>query len=428
MRRGIACLIAILSSAGVAARADAPKTAEELGLMRGFPPPADKQVTHANLAEAPYNRWAFQHMRELLPSRALERGDGPVAALPRGEPLDLRGLSVDLPGEQSMKVSTWMYRAYTDAFLVLHRGRIVYEAYFNDMTPETPHQMMSVSKSFCAAVVLTLIEEGKIDTAAPVSRYVPELGTSAYGDASVQQVLDMTVGVAFDEDYRDPKSEWRRFGYALGLYPPPAGYDGPMNLYSYLPTLRKSGEHGEAFHYVSADTEVLGWIAERASGAQWSRLLSERLWRKLGVEHDAYYWLDPAAREGVSAALNISARDAARFGQMILERGTLDGRRVLSKTVAERILQPGDPAPFNRFYQDRWYAEVGYAYHDQWWTFRNEHKSVAALGIHGQHIYIDPVAEMVIVRQSSDPQPESDISETDGPIVYHVIAKALMAR
>jgi hypothetical protein len=407
---------------------EAPATASELGLMQGFPPPADKRITWRNFMEAPQNRWSFQHIRELQPTREIYRGAGPVAAL-AFEAVALDDLEVEITGGRRVSVSRWQQEAYTDAMLVLHRGVLVYEKYMNGMAPHTQHQMFSVTKSFVGAMMLALIEADLVDPALSVAHYVPELKDSAFGDATVQQVLDMTTAVAYSEIYDDPDSDIARYGHVFHIWgTPPADYDGPDNLYEYLPTLKKKGEHGHAFHYVTPNTDVLAWILSRVTNLSVAEAMETMLFQPMGAERDAYLWLDASGREMAGGGLNITGRDAARFGQMILQKGHYNGRQVLPAAVAERILQAGDPAPFNRYYQDPWFEQIGYAYHDQWWTFNNAHKAVSAMGVHGQLIYIDPVAQMVVVKLSSDPEAESDINETDGPLVYHAIAEYLMKR
>jgi CubicO group peptidase (beta-lactamase class C family) len=242
-------------------------------------------------------------------------------------------------------------------------------------------------------------------------------------------VLDMTTAVKYSEDYLDRDSDIARYGHVFSIWGgPPNGHTGPTNLYDYLPTLRKQGEHGHAFHYVTPNTDVLGWIVSRTTNQSVSAALESVLFQRLGPERDAYIWLDGSATEMAGGGLNITARDSARFGQMILNHGRFNGHQVIPASVAKRILRPGDPAPFNRLYQDPWYEHVGFAYHDQWWTFNNAHKGVSALGVHGQQIYLDSTAQMVVVKQSSDPAPESDINETDGPLVYQALAEFLMKR
>jgi CubicO group peptidase (beta-lactamase class C family) len=403
-----------------------PKTAKEMGLMQGFPPPADKRISNQNFMQAPQNRWSFQHIRELQPTREIYRGTGSASRL-ENKPIDLDALEFTTSDDRRITFARWQQESYTDSIVVLHQGKIVYEKYSNGIMPHTQHQMFSATKSFVGTMVLVLAEQGRIDLARTVGHYLPELKGSAFYDATVQQVLDMTTAVKYSEDYLDRDSDIWRYGYVFSLWGgPPDGYKGPMNLYDYLPTLRKQGEHGHAFHYVTPNTDVLGWIASRVANQSVSAALESMLFRPLGPERDAYIWLDGSATEMAGGGLNITARDTARFGQMILQNGRFNGQQIIPASVAKRILRSGDPAPFNRFYQDPWYEQVGFAYHDQWWTFNNPHKGVSALGIHGQQIYLDSTAQMVVVKQSSDPEPESDINETDGPLVYQALAEHLM--
>jgi len=405
-----------------------PKTARELGLMQGFPPPPDKQVTKQNFMDAPQNRWSFQNIRELQPTREVYRGAGPASRL-ESNAIDLDALEFETSDSRRITFARWQQESYTDAIVVLHRGKIVSEKYSNGMAPHTQHQMFSATKSFVGTMVLVLAERGRIELERNVAHYLPELEKSAFGDATVQQVLDMTTAVQYSEDYLDRDSDIARYGRVFSIWGgPPNGYTGPTNLYDYLPTLSKQGKHGHAFHYVTPNTDVLGWIVSRTTNQSVSAALESMLFQPLGPERDAYIWLDGSATEMAGGGLNITARDSARFGQMILNHGRFDGRQVIPASVAKRILRPGDPAPFNRLYQDPWYEHVGFAYHDQWWTFNNAHKGVSALGVHGQQIYLDSTAQMVVVKQSSDPAPESDINETDGPLVYQALAEFLMRR
>jgi len=436
MIRFSVCRVALtmLLGAALTAQAAPDPGIAELGLMQGFPPPAQQQITRSNFMAPPLNRWSFQHIRELQPTRELYRGDGPVAALASAA-LDLGSIKAAVRDGRMLSLDEFLDESHTDAFLVLHRGRIVFERYMNGMQPHRQHQMFSATKSFVGTVMLTLIEQGRVDAAATVASYLPELRDSAFADATVQQVLDMTTAVSYSEIYDDPESDIARYGWVFGVWgAPPPGYDGPMTIYDYLPTLRKKGVHGEAFHYVTPNTDVLAWIIQRVSGKSIDALIAETIWQPLGTERDGYIWLDGSGAAMAGGGLNITARDAARFGQMILQKGYFNGRQVLPEAVAARILQPGNPETFTRYYaalypDDNWYGEIAHAYHDQWWTFNNAHKAVAAIGVHGQYIYLDPTAQMVVVKMSSSPDAEGGANlsnDTDGPLLYQVIAEQLM--
>ena len=396
--------------------------------MEGFPPPAEQRINRQDFSIAPKNRWSFQHIRELQPTREVWRGTEPVVPLPV-ELKDLGSFSAPVRSRRMLSLDQLLNKSHTDGFVILHRGRIIFERYMNGQQPQTQHLMFSATKSFVGTLMLTLADEGRVDLARTVSTYVPELRDSAFGDATVQQILDMTTAVSFSEVYDDPESDIGRYGAVFRFSGEPGpDYKGPLTLYDFLPTLKKQGTHGEGFHYVTPNTDVLGWIIRRVTNKSVDVNVSERFWQRMGVERDGYMWVDGAGTEMAGGGLNITARDAARFGQMILQGGRFNGQQIIPEAVATRIMQAGDTKKFTRFYQDEWYKNVTYAYHDQWWTFNNPHKSISAIGIHGQYIYIDPKAELVVVKQSSSPDAEggaNELNDTDGPMLYYALAKHL---
>ncbi len=415
-------LVVLVSASAV------PSVAADSAWMQGFPPPAEQRINRQDFSTAPKNRWSLQHIRELQPTREVWRGASPVTPLPV-ELKDIGTFSAPVRQGRMLSLDQFLNESHTDGFVILHRGKVIFERYMNGQQAHTQHLMFSATKSFVGMLLLTLAEEGKVDLTKRVADYVPELRDSAFGDATVQQVLDMTTSVACSEIYDDPDSDIARYGTVFGLAgEPPADYSGPLRIYDYLPTLKKQGTHGEGFHYVTPNTDVLGWIIRRVTNKSVDVNLSERLWQRMGVERDGYIWLDGAGTEMAGGGLNITARDAARVGQMILQEGRFNGQQIIPQAVATRILQAGDSKAFTRFYQEDWYKNVAYAYHDQWWTFNNPHKAVSAIGIHGQYIYIDPKAGLVVVKQSSSPDAEggaNDSNDTDGPLLYYALARHL---
>ena len=221
--------------------------------------------------------------------------------------------------------------------MVLHKGRIVYERYFGALEPQRQHAAFSVTKSFVGTLAAILAHEGKLDPAAPVANYVPELKDSAYGDATVRQVMDMTIGVKYSENYTDPKAEVFDYARSGGMLPAPPGYQGPRTFYQFLVTLQKEGEHGQAFAYKTANAEVLAWIIKRASGKAFSELVSERIWRNLGAEYDAYVAVDSIGVESGGGGLYTSLRDLARVGEMMRNDGRYNGRQIIPAEVVKDI-------------------------------------------------------------------------------------------
>lgn len=374
-----------------------------MGWMQGTPPPPDKRIlaARADHMRFPMTRYSFSHMREFAVSKRVSRGGGKVAPLKLALRSDLDAVTfTPLRGTTPMRWDASLTANFTDGVLVLHRGKVVYERYFGATTPETRHIAFSVTKSYVGTVAEMLIAEGKLDEGKPVSHYLPELAASGFGDATVRQMLDMTDDVAFSEDYTDPNSGIGAFSLALGLVPRPPGYAGPGDLYAFLPDVGKAGAHGQKFTYRSCNTEVLGWIIARIEGKTFDRVLAERIWQPLGMEGDADFLIDSAGMPFTAGGLNPVLRDMARFGEAMRLGGKVSGRQVIPARAIESIRGGGRKEDFARA---NYPLLPGWSYRSQWWITHNAHGAYSARGIHGQAIYIDPVAEMVVVRVASHP-------------------------
>jgi CubicO group peptidase (beta-lactamase class C family) len=407
---------------------ETPPTAAELGLMEGYPVPPLARVTRENLMQPPYIRWGFQHMRELMPTAEVYRGAGPVRELPR-RLHDLGGLEfVAADGNQRI-VREMLDLSFADAFVVLHDGALVYEQYPNGMGPSSQHLMMSVTKSLVGTLALQLAHEGAIDQSRMVVDYIPELAGSAWEDASVQHALDMTTGIQFEEVYEfgdGGVGDLARFAIATGFSVMPDGYEGPRTVPELLPLFPKAGSHGETFHYVTPNTDVVAWVIARATGQPFSRIFSDRVWSRLGMERDAYIIRDGIGMEMAGAGFNATARDLARFGQLLLDGGVCDGQQIIAPEVIAIIRDGGDRDVFARGTEEYGPLWQGWSYRAFWWVTHNEHGAFTGIGINGQWLYIDPTSRVVIVQQSS--YPTSDQPEADGVCLpgFHAIARHLM--
>jgi hypothetical protein len=397
-----------------------------LGWMQGSPPPPDKLVRYADssLYRFPQIRWSFANFRQLAPTRKVWRGSGTPAVLPRAlrddiDPLTFQpiGSTTTMTWEQSLAAN------YTDAILVLHKGRIVYERYFGVMQPHTQHMAMSVTKSFLGTLAAMLVAEGQLDPEALVPQYIPELKDSAFGDATVRQVLDMTTGLAYSENYADPNAEVWQHALAGSVFPRPPGYAGPQTFYEYLQTVRKDGEHGHAFAYKTVNTDVVGWLIRRVTGRSVGEVLSDRIWQPLGAEEDGYILVDSVGNEFAGGGLNVTLRDLARFGEAMRLGGRLNGRQIVPKAVVDDIRRGADRG---QFAMAGYKLLPGWSYRNQWWVTHNEHGAYAARGIHGQAIYIDPTAEMVIARFGSHPLAANANFDPTSLPAFHALAKHLM--
>ena len=397
-----------------------------MGWMQGSPPPAEKQVRFddGSMYTFPKLRWAQSNIRRLVPTTNVARGDEPVCVLPRADRDDLDAVSFTPIGASApMSWRESLDANYTDGIVVLHRGRIVYERYFGALDAKRPHIAWSVTKSFFGLIAASLIVEGALDPQAPVSSYVPELAGTGLGNATLRQVLDMTTSIHYSEDYTDLDAGIWWHGRAGGILPRVPEQVGPGSFYEFLGTLRQDGPHGEAFAYKTVNTDVLGWVLRRVTGLPLGELLQQRIWSQIGAEQDGYLMVDSTGTEFAGGGFNCCLRDLARFGQMMRNDGFWNGRQLVPKAAIDGIRTGADPA---HFVKAGYVTLPGASYRDMWWNTHNEHGAYCARGIHGQGVYIDPVAGMVIARFASHHiAGNMGIDPTTLP-AYHALAKYLM--
>ncbi|MDX2380404.1 MAG: serine hydrolase [Acidimicrobiia bacterium] len=381
-----------------AAAGGRPKTAAEMGIMVGSPP--SRVVDLAAWDKGPDNRWAFQHISEIIPTTVVSRGVG----LPR--PLvevsgDVSSVVVD-DADSCVTVADVLSATYTDGFIVLTGGEIVHEQYFNEMGPATRHLLMSVSKSMVGTLAGIFVEDGSLHPERPVTDYVPELRMSpGFADAMVRDVLDMTTAIEFSEEYDDPDSEVVAHERAMAWRGPSATAE--QGLYAFATTVdRADRRRGELFHYASINADVLGWLIERIAGMRFADVMSEAIWTRLGCDHDALLSVDLKGSAVVNGGFCVTLRDLARFGQMILDGGRANGSQIVPAAWIDDIRYDGN----NAVWLPTQYAELwphGW-YRNQWYVTGDDHGSFFAMGVNGQHIWIDPTTRVVIVKLSSQPK------------------------
>jgi CubicO group peptidase (beta-lactamase class C family) len=408
IKSAAAVLISVLSSIANASTpsvfpdANASDPAK-LGWMVGSPPPADRTVRFedGSYFQFPAMRWSVSNFRQLMPSINVSRGLGAPVALESALRKDIDAISFTPLGAKAPM--TWeqsLAATYTDGIVVMHRGKIVYERYFGVLKPDGQHGAMSVTKSVVGTLGAMLVAEGRIDPSKRVAEYVPELASSAFGNATVRQVLDMTTGLKYSEDYADPNAEVWAHANAGSPLPKPKGYTGPRSYYEFLQTVKPQGEHGEAFAYKTINTDVLGWVIARVTGRNVAQLLSERIWSRLGAEQDAYFTVDSIGTPFAGGGLNTGLRDLARFGEMLRNDGQFNGQQIVPKAVVEDIRRGGDKQTFAKAGYD---LLKGWSYRSMWWVTDKEGGAFMARGVYGQRIYVDPKDELVIVRYASHP-------------------------
>ncbi len=358
------------------------------------------EATLANWRLAPYSRWSFQNAGEFVPSAGIACAGGAVESL-AVDPTNLLSKEVAIEDRRET-IAQFLRRSNTDAFVAMKRGEFVGDYFAPHMDADAAHIVFSISKSLTAILAGSLQADGLLDSSALVTRYIPEAEGSAYGDATVQQLLDMTVSVDFDEAYLDPTGAFERYRRAT-LWNP--GSDEA--LLSFILTIRKGPHpHGRPFRYRSPNSDLIGVIIERASGRRYAELMRERLWLPLGAKHPASVTVDGEGTARAAGGVSVSPRDLARVGEMMRLGGSIDGRRIVPESWVRDTLTGGSQAAWKA--GDFAHLVENGRYRNKWYQTGFDGGAFFAVGIHGQWLYVDPATEVVIVKMSSQPEPVDD--------------------
>lgn len=435
---GLAGLLAASFTPANAQQGQPPLSAQDsdprvMGWMQGSPPPEDKIITQPDSVyfSFPRLRWSVCHLREFLPTEEISRGleaPVPLSYLPPADFADERQ-AIDaltftpMNGSEPMSWEQSLYANYTDGILILHKGKVVYERYFGCLEEDGKHAAMSMTKSVTGLLAQILVAEGVLDETALVRDIIPEIGSSAFASATVREVMDMTTGVKYSENYADPNADIWVYSRAASPLPKPEGYTGPNGYWEYLQQVQPEGNHGDEFHYKTINSDMLGWLITRVTGKSVTELASERLWKPMGSEQSAYQTVDGKGVPFAGGGLTAGLRDLGRLGQLMLNEGEINGRRLFPAEVVSRIRQGGDQSKFGGFP-----TIPNGSYTSQWWVFHNENGAYAARGVHGQTIYVDPTAEMVLVRFASFPTAANGRIDPTSLPAYQAVADYLMSK
>ncbi len=350
----------------------------------------------------PNNRWAFHHVREIVPSEDIPHGTS-VSVFDKSIVDDVNGVSVPGPAGEDWSLQDWLEVSNSDALLVAHKGQIVHEWYVDAAIETNPHIVFSVSKSITATLAGVLVEQGLLDPAKPLLEYIPELVDSGYRDASLQQLLDMVVNIDFNEDYLATSGKFIEYRTATAWHP--CAVDAiDQNLHGFLCSLgRTDGDHGHVWRYKSPNSDLLGWVLERASGERLASLMSRYLWQPMGAEADAYITVDRKGAARTAGGICVLPRDLLRFGELVRNSGYANGQQVIPERWIKDCSDGGSREAWERGESAKEFPAG--SYRNKWYQTGNEQRAMLAIGIHSQWIYINPVTEVSIVKLSSQDEP-----------------------
>jgi CubicO group peptidase (beta-lactamase class C family) len=363
-------------------------------------PPHDNRPTDrsgadlSNWRTAPYNEWAFQHVADLIPTAVI--ANAPQNVLRLGvERRSLDGFRLPTRGGSALGLEDFLRVTRTDAFVVLLDGRIVYEYYDHGMTARTPHILMSATKSVIGLVAGILSGRGELDVAAAVSNYIPEIADTHYRDATIRHLLDMRTGVDFDDR--------ATLAYQAATGWEPAAEGRPAHgLHAFFAGMAASGKpHGGAFRYVTANTDLLGWAMERATGHPLIHLVSELLWKPLGAEDAAYITLDREGAPRSTGGLCSTILDFARLGQLLIDDGVRGSVVVVPRNWIEDIHTNGDRGAWVSGEFAAGFPGMAMRYRSHWYVIDDAPQTIFAMGIHGQNLFVDRANRLVVAKMSS---------------------------
>ena len=366
--------------------------------------PSKNNVTKKNWLDDPYLRWSYTHMKEFTLINEVKNNPDHVFHFSTALQ-NLDDFAVERRFGNTTPLKKLLDDNKTDAFVVVHNGQLVYERYFNGYNESEPHGMASLAKVFTGAIIQSLAEENRIDLEKTADTYIKELKNTPFGKATLQQLMDMQVSVEYPtHGYEHPALENQdaQLYLASNILPRGKNYDGPMKIYDMLREAEETAPPGSDFSYDNGSAETLAWIIRTITGKSLAENVSERIWSQIGMEENAYYVTDETKVEQASAGLNATARDMARFGQLLLNNGEYNGKQILPSSITEEIknVQEGELAVG---------PGASISYHNQWWIPHNEQGAFEVLGSYGQTLYIDPKANMVIVHFSSNATPSNEI-------------------
>jgi CubicO group peptidase (beta-lactamase class C family) len=348
-----------------------------------LPPPGNQALWTPQQKEI-----GFRNISRLYGGDVVRRGTT-VMPLPRAaHPLDVH---------YPVNGITWDAKHYMEhnrvaGLIILHRGRIVLERYAMGQTEHDQWVSFSVAKSVTSTLLGAAIRDGFIKgLAEPVTQYVPELAGSGYAGVTLQQALTMQTGLRWDENYKDPDSDW---GRTLSL-DVPGDTRASLDVVQYMAALPRTSQPGTVFKYNSGNAQIVGIVVQRAVHQTLAAYLEEKIWRPVGMEADAFWVRDKLGRSLGRSLLNATLRDYARFGYFFMHGAIVDGKSILPDGWIEDA---------TRAHVQTGWDDIGYGY--LWWT--NADHSYQAIGICGQMIFLDPHTDTVIVANSAWPEADWD--------------------
>lgn len=399
---------------------------QNLKPMDGFPASAESQVTLMNAFEQPYNNWAFRNAT-VFPSLMVARG-GAVVDFPRNINPDI--MTDEFPGGDGQTVLQALKADYTDGIIIIKDGVVRYEQYFGDFKENNLHIWASSTKSLVGMLTGILVDKGILDLNEKVDKYLPEMQGSAFEGLALHQVLNMVSAIDYSEDYVNLKPGSIHYEYfrRIGFVPAfdlmaldPTTSDTARGSLGLLPQFQRNTDltPGEVYEYHSPNVDVIGLIISRVTNQSLEEAISEHIWQKLGVEHDAQIMTDVAFNSIATGGYQSTLRDFARFGYAILNDGNFNGQQIFPKWFIDETFNlnaseymAGQRSIYRNDAKEPAYDKHFAGYKNFWWVHDPDKQVMTARGVYGQGLYIDKSNNVIIAHFGSADSASNAVRET----------------
>jgi CubicO group peptidase (beta-lactamase class C family) len=407
-------------------------------VMDGIPPSRESLVTPQNYREYPFSQWSFRNFSGIMRTAMIPR-EGPVHVFKEKKDASIASLPVAGHDGSTDTFESVFEKNEVDGLIVVRDGKIRYERYWNGLTRHSPHIWFSVTKSLTSTAFGVLVSAHRVDLTASPAVYVRELRGTPWERTTLQQVLNMSTALGFVESYTDTSSVfYKYYGDASGFFPDPTADADPrtarvLGTYDFLTRIATPNENlqpGLKFEYSSANVDVISWVISRVTGNHpFHQFVQETIWSRLGAEHDAYIMTDRLHTAMATGGMNSTLRDAALFGLLVLNRGQIDGKQLISPDWVDAPLKV-TAEDKERYRRNEIYPKAGLpwvAYKNFWWILDEKRGEYAGVGIHGQVLYLNRAAGLVIAYFSSQPVASSAASKNFQPklTACHALGQAL---
>ena len=380
----------------------------------------ENKISIENWRTHPYNRIAFSKVDNILPYEVIHKGKKEIRFDSKIE--DLSSLEFYNKYNEKQTIINFFENNLTDSFQLFKKGNKIFEWFDNYNLRSNRHILFSVSKSLTSLAIGLLVETKLIDTNQEITFYIPEVKNSAFDNATIRNLLDMTISTKFKEEYLDKTGIFNLYREATGFNPKTSNNN--IGLKDFLKLMPKSKEkHGSHYHYCSPNTDLLGWIIEKVKGTSFGNYFAKEIFQKCRPQYNAFITLDHENSPRTAGGICMVIDDLAKLSEMVRCKGSLENRQIIKeRTISELIDYNND---YNWPSIEKGNLFPNGSYRSKWYQTGLENKEIYASGIHGQKIWIDPLNEISIIMFSSRKQPLSPSFEKNFSLMCLEICKNL---